>query len=109
MNKEKKVRILSLKVKIGDIEATVTMEQARELFESLSEIFGVKEKIIPQPYPVPYPDPYPIYRRWWIEYTDTTTRPNTTSNWQASESGNTVQAKFETNNLSLVANCEYVE
>lgn len=70
----KKIEVSKIVIKIGDKEAELTIEQAKELKDVLGELFGKDhERIyIPQPYPV-YPTPY-IYPRWEVTYTDNGTR-----------------------------------
>ena len=65
------VKIQSIEIKIGDKNIRLTVEQAKELKEILSEMYGG-----PALFPYPMPVPYPIYERPWTQwdyhYTDNT-------------------------------------
>lgn len=58
----KKIEIKKVVIQIGDKEAELTIEQARELKDALNELLGKKETVYLPSSPViierPYPRPY---------------------------------------------------
>ena len=66
MNKEKKIGVSKVVIQMGDKEATLTVEQAKELRDALNALLGEKviERVVERehwhnPY-IPY-----IYPRYW--------------------------------------------
>jgi hypothetical protein len=61
MTKEKKIGVSKIVIQMGDKEATLTVEQAKELRDALNELLGerVVERVIEkQSYYPYYPQPY---------------------------------------------------
>lgn len=59
--------ITKIKLKIGEVEVELSVEDARDLKRALCDLFGEKQlaPIVPSPYPVPYP--VPVWPRPWRE------------------------------------------
>lgn len=93
---KQKTRILKIVLELGSRQLELTMDEARELFESLSDIFGQKQVA-----PVPYP--YPIYverpNRWYWQYPGTTWGSTTIG----STAGTNTQFSMHNNTLTLKA------
>jgi len=72
----KDVEITKVVVKMGETEVGLSINQARELLEALSDLLGEEKGetvYIPQPYPVyPYTRPHWEYVQPWITYSDNT-------------------------------------
>lgn len=57
---KRKTRITKVVLDLGSRQIELTTDEARELFESLSEFFGEKQTTIPYPVYIERPT-----RRWW--------------------------------------------
>ena len=60
---------ITVKVKIGNVEVELTLEDAAELHAALGRICGKPETVtVPVPYAVPYAVPHHVHyepRPWW--------------------------------------------
>lgn len=61
---------MTVKIKIGNVEVELTLEEAAELHTVLGRVCGKPEPVtVPMPYPVPYyvewREPHPWYRQVW--------------------------------------------
>lgn len=67
LNKNDKIEVTKIVIKIGSKDAELTIEQARDLKDALVELLGSKDKEI-----VYIPQPYPVYHRpyWYVTYGD---------------------------------------
>ena len=89
---EKDIEIISISIKVSEKqEVKVSVEEAKELYKLLNEMFAEKVLTIPQPYPVPQPLPY---YSWPWRYQDTT--------WTSSSG--IANYCSDTNNLTLTVN-----
>ncbi len=72
---EKEVKIETIKIKMGEVEVSLTPDQAKELKDLLNDLFGNVTYTPYIPY-IPYTNPYPPYKwiYWEPYYYDT---PNT--------------------------------
>ena len=82
MNKEKKIGVSKITIQMGDKEATLTVEQARELRDALNALLGEKviERVIERDQWYPY-QPY-IYRKYWTVTVGDQPQIYGTTNWQ---------------------------
>jgi hypothetical protein len=69
---DKQVEVTKLVIKIGEVEHSMSLDQARALKDALNSIFqaSVITVRVPEHVPVMIPQPYPIYpaapwRPWW--------------------------------------------
>jgi hypothetical protein len=69
----KKIEVKKIVIQLGDKEAELTIEQARELKDALNELLGLKETVYLSPSPIvvdrPYTRPYSPY--WSVTYGNT--------------------------------------
>ena len=68
-----KVKISKIDIEIGDVEVSITPDQAKQLLEALSELVGEKqvvERVIERDRYPSWPRPYVPYE--WRTYTDST-------------------------------------
>jgi len=96
------VKVEKINIKVGDIEISLPLKEAKELQKLLNDLFGDKETIyvpvpyvipsqpIPYPYYVPYPHyvPYPTYPTnpypvWVVNTTWTGTSPSITCTYNS--------------------------
>lgn len=73
--KNEEIQVTKIIIKMGEKDAELTIEQARQLKDALVELLGEKEKTvyIPSPYIVERPYPY-RYPYWYVTWgTDSAT------------------------------------
>jgi hypothetical protein len=74
----KKIEIKKVVIQIGDKEAELTIEQARELKDALIDLLGKKETVYLPASPVVIERPYyPHYPNWTVTWDGTRTNPTT--------------------------------
>ena len=62
----KKVEILKIVIKVGEKEATLSLDEAKQLRDVLDNLLGNKNSITYIPYSIPYINPNPYYPYWNI-------------------------------------------
>ena len=69
--KTEKAEIKKIVLDLGGVEVGLTLEQAKNLYEILHEMFGAKSTYVhPTYWPIYYPDPATSYPSW--SYTEDT-------------------------------------
>lgn len=58
------VSVSTVRIKIGDTEVDMTLDQARDLNKTLNDLFGEKPGFVPIPQPNPVPQQPIIIDRW---------------------------------------------
>lgn len=85
MAKSSAATVSKVIIKIGDVEHTLTVEQAKELQQALGELFGDKTIIREEHH---HHDYYPRYRYWISDYPAYSTYGTiTTTNTQSQATG----------------------
>lgn len=96
----KKVEVTKIVIRMGDKDAELTIEQARELKDALDSLLGTKGETVyvPHPYPYPVPQPYPYYwrKRYWIGEVDWNTYTTISGTTTDRPTGTTVTYSLNT-------------